>query len=362
MANAVARSDAERVIYFPDANVGILPESEEVWTRFRIAGLGLEFPNVILTSSAYYEWIDKAGTTENRAHVVEAAIKQHSWAGFFDLDRNSDSPFFEAFAYYLRLFATRRAVSIPVSTRDARSTGELMNDVVTKIGRRGVELARKGRKDKTKKGKIDVNDEVHVLTAIWFAFKFRREVCIVTADLDCLEIYYKAIQILKTHYVAWLSARAVFEGRYGAPAATISDSPFFDGSVDLYSPRFDDCRDLFSAVTSRIPIHCIYVHNNADVFQVQTTLDVATDGLLKTKGVSRGLSTQDFNQRNVHLLDIVGESAVAIGKYIAVADDHVVDVQEMGVNVRIGLFDVHNVVNCESEFRDSWFPQWERMS
>lgn len=360
VADIVERSNAEQVIYFPDANVGILPESEEVWTRFRIAGLGLQFPNVILTSSAYYEWIDKADTTEDRALVVEAAMKQHSWASFFDLDRSSDSPYFEALAYYLRLFATRRAVAIPVSTEDARSSGDLMNDVVTKIGRRGVELARKGRKDKASKGKIDVNDEVHVLTAIWFAFKFKREVCIVTADLDCLEIYYKAIQIIRMHYVAWLSARAVFHGRYGAPAATMSDSPFFRGSVDLFTPRFDDCRDVLPVDPEQIPIHCIYVHNNAEVFQVLTTLDVETTGLLKTKGLSRGLSTQDFNQQNVHMLDLVGESAIPSGKYIAIAEDQAVDVDEMGINVRIGHFDVHNVVNCESEFRDSWFPQWER--
>jgi hypothetical protein len=62
------------------------------------------------------------------------------------------------------------------------------------------------------------------------------------------------------------------------------------------------------------------------------------------------------------MLDIVGDHMVPDGKYIAIGKDHAIEVEEMSVQIRLGIFDVFNTVNCGNDFRNSWFREWERMS
>lgn len=348
LATSIRNSDPSQIVYFPDSNVGILEAAEPFWTSVRLAAMSAGRESAILSSSAYAEWIDKSFDTEARACAAKSAIMTPGgWLKVFSITAETDGPYYRGLMYYLRLLSIRRAIAIP-DENTSSSTQSLMNNVVNKIGTRGVKLARKGHRDKNKSGVINVNDEAHVLETIYCGLKSGVSTCIVTADEDCLEIFLKSVETIKRHYLAWLAALRINAGHLGPPAARTSGEELADfvGPVDLYSASYDDCRDIFPVDYTRVAIHCIFVHDNRTIYHVKADFEQEVGCMLGVKGQTGGRSTDVFGHNDIHLIDIHEKSSIVQGKYFALGNPLSVPCQESDISFDIAVLDMKMVVNC----------------
>ena len=198
--------------WFPDSNVAIRNETSVVWEAFRIATLSTNQNSAFITGVIKHElseWLQQPFRNQQRAEDIAKAIQDGTWLKLFKI--GTQHPLFSVVQGYAHLLGYRRilACQLPSGTTiagtNATDKSATMALIGKEFGNRALSLAKKGRIDVDERGLVNINDEIHCLSAVVHALTTRRHSAIITADADFLEIFYK---------IQWFFDRAYFTTVY----------------------------------------------------------------------------------------------------------------------------------------------------
>lgn len=359
----IARSvaDSPSVVWLPDANVAILNETEAVWDALRIVAMESGRESAIVTVPVLGEllqWLRAPYRNKTRANAIQTALKEKSsWVQKCGLD--GDSPVRSALLSYVRLLGARRYLARPVDDQGmtafdthASAKCETMNAIKNTMGHRALGLAKKGRNDAERNGKVILNDEMHCLLAIWNALNTGRESVILTADTDLIEIFYKAQWFIDTHYRAWLAARMVKAGGYGHPAGELVDTKgYFEGPLVLYRRYTNQLREVLPPVYSTVRVHLVYVSPHGHIERWMFPFEREMLEMIEVRGKTCGRCTEFFGDANIHV-DLGPLKPGMDGLYLGIGRDATSIAKLNGTDVVLSRLDIaHSLNNFERHTR-----------
>ena len=233
----------------------------------------------------------------------------NTWVSKVCFNRELESSLIDAIYGYMRLIGLRRILAIPspngtdIFGRQFATKADTMNAIKDVIGLRVQSLAKKGRKDFDENKQVGLNDELHCVLAIAHALRSGKECAIVTADLDLVEIFYKATYLMDTHYRAWLAAKMIANGQYGEPVREWlgASGGLFEGPLILYRRHSNDLREVLPPNYTLIPVHLLYVAPNSEITRITFRFEQEMLGMLLTKGATCGRCTDLFGESNLHV-------------------------------------------------------------
>lgn len=349
------------VNWFPDANVGILTATEPVWDALRLVALASGRSPAILTAVVYdelKEWIELPYHDKRRANAIRESLQlgNAGWVRLFRLA--SDSPIWHAILGYARLLGMRRKLARPSKdglTRvgtDAADKSGTMNAIANKIGRRALGLAKKGRIDAEKSGKININDELHCLMAIASALVTGEEAVILTTDPDYKEIFWKAQWFIDTHYRAWLAGKLVKNGEFGAPAGQIDDAQgYFTGPLLLYRRTTTHLLEVLPPTYTPVSVHVFYVEESGLIHRLSFRFEREMSGMLETRAATCGRCTDQFGDANIHV-DLASLKSRFDQLYLGIGRDQGPVYDEHGVRSVLSQIDIEHSLHCFEQY--SW--------
>lgn len=247
--------------------------------------------------------------------AARAILEQESSVHFLGL-RPNDEREHTAAEYYINLLGFRKKLAMlewskfedehgrPPTDEEAR---QLMQRLHEKIGPRGYLLAKKGKE--TEGSPNFHTDETLVYLAMKTGIETGREVVILSKDEDLVEQFYKLQWLLDTHYRGMLLADAIASDPTRFPARPLpTDTPIlaemFTGDDNLLVERpqwliMGDAAPILPPYCRPVIVHCWIVgHRFTDIaFCAEREME----RLLHTKGVTRGLNTYKFGEKNCHL-------------------------------------------------------------
>jgi hypothetical protein len=171
---------------------------------------------------------------------------------------------------------------------------------------------------------------------------------ILTADYDCLEIFYKAQWFLDAHYRAWLAAPLIKDGLLGNPQRHWRDDErrFFDGSVALYRRHTPHLRELLPLSHSSVRTGVLYVSPDNIVYELAFNFDREMAGMLWTKGENRGRCTDLFGDANIHV-NLGPLNVLFDDMFIGVGKDIESTFYVDGTPMAISHLDATHCINCQ---------------
>ncbi len=254
--------------------------------------------------------------SSNASHVAGRAIlNEEASVRFLDFDADDEREQATA-EYYVNLLGLRkRVVTVQLAEFKknhgrAPSDGEfrdLMEELHNKIGPRGYMLAKKGH---TAEGSPNFfTDEVLVYLAMKTGIETGREVVLLSKDDDILEQFYKLQWLLDTHYRSMLLADLYARGpdrfiSYPMPKNNQDLEEMFPGDDNILVERpswliSGHTAPILPPYCHHVVVHCWIVGNR--LAQLNFCAEREMERLLHTKGVTGGLNTYKFGEKNCHL-------------------------------------------------------------
>lgn len=295
--------------------------------------------SIVLTHDTWQElgpWLENPHVNKDfRDTLVSAFKRKHPSIRFDDGSQNS-SELESATHYYVRLLSLRKEAFAWAEIHLEHELGrkptlDEINAFTQQIVQdRGMELARKGHKDKGKPNFYA--DEAVLARATVSAISTGRETAVLTRDSDLVEQFYKLLYLVDTHYRSFLIGHALkkqplnfVEGNWPTDSKYFN-SHYEDGRVFLLPANAND---------RFLPEQCdsvmIYVYRfspNSDQTTMQSLAFCAEQQmlpLLETKGTADGRSTTLFDDWNFHRCispyhqqEIGAHGALAIDKSIEI--------------------------------------------
>ncbi len=350
--------------WVPDSNVLILDSTESVWDALRIAALGNERGSTVITSvveAETNEWLGNPYRNQRRATDLKAALKGQTWVKRSAV--RQDDALYIAVRGYCHLLGFRRFVTQAtatgktiVGTEPSDKCGT-MNAVRDTLGRRAQGLAKKGRSDYERLGKVNISDELNVLTGVVYALRNSRHCVILTADVDYVEIFYKVQWFLDTHYRSWLVGRLISTGNYGAPCRRMDETHgFFQGPLTLYKRPTTHLREVLPEYTEHVNVTLIYVSPDNMIFTASFPFEPLMLEMMATRCRTNGQCTDRFGDANVHV-DLGPLKSGMDGLYLGIGKDSALDFDYNGRRCRISKLDVAHSVFCFERSGGSVFVQ-----
>lgn len=249
-------------------------------------------------------------------HVAGRAIlNEEASVRFLGLDAE-DKREQAAFEYYVNLLGLRkRLVTLQLAKFEEEhgrepSDGELrdlMRELHNNIGPRGYMLAKKG--DVAKGSPNFFTDEILVYLAMKTGIETGREVVILSKDEDILEQFYKLQWLLDTHYRSMLLADLYAREpdrftSYPMPEDNEDLEEMFPGDDNILVEKPDWLIKGYAApilppYCRPIVVHCWILGDR--LAQLNFCAEQEMERLLHTKGVTGGLNTYKFGEKNCHL-------------------------------------------------------------
>jgi hypothetical protein len=356
VARLVHASLGHSVSWFPDANVAILDETTGVWEALRLVALGSGGSTAFLTAivrEELREWLEDPHHHVDRSKALRDSLAGGTWARKFNLQ--PESRILTAILGYVRLLALRRFLARPTPdgmtmvATDPTKKSETMNAIGNKIGRRAQGLAKKGRIDSEKHGRVNMNDELHCLLAISSALMTGSETIILTSDSDMVEIFYKAQWFFDTHYRAWLAAPLIKAGSFGLEKALGDTHGFFEGPVSLYRRHTSHLREVLPRTYDIVPVRVVYVTPNRTIQWIEFAFERRMLGMLETRSETGGRCTDLFGGSNIHA-DLGPLKHDLDGLYFGIGRDIGREVETNDTKTFLARLDEEHSLNCCERF------------
>jgi hypothetical protein len=355
----IDRYSPEHAVWFPDTNVAIREDADDVWTAFRLAALGGDYTPVRISPPVALEldeWMKEPYRNEDLARAMREALSDsRSWAAIFDVLAKAELDVIRALCVYTNVLACRRDLAVATDGSkltplgvDASNKADAMNAVNHRVGPRGVQLAKKGRDDTARTGKLILHDEIHCLTAITHALMTGRPTFILTTDSDCLEIFFKALWFFDTHYRAYLAAPLVLDGKYGTPITwTDKSNYYFRGPALLYKRHDLYMREVLTTFHTPVLVHILRVTANGNIERISFNFEREMLRMLQVKGETGGLCSNLLEGKNIHIA--LGPIQNELdGLYLGVAEDNGEVCKALEREMRLPKLDqTHAVFNYE---------------
>jgi hypothetical protein len=341
------------VTWFPDTNVAIRSDTNEVWQALRAAGLGSPAGSAVISGvveAELNEWLKSPRHNEKRAAVISQALEEGTWLQKHRFDLASSAG--KGMVGYSYLLGIRRQLARATDDgktllgTDAGDACGTMNAIKNQIGERAMDLARKGRLDARDGKPSNISDELHCLTAISYALANNRPSLLLTADRDYVEIFFKAQWFFDTHYRAWLAAKMIKNGSYGEPTRDLVDTKgYFDGPVTLYRRATNNLREVLPRHFRPITAGVVYVAPNGFVQFMVFQFESAMLDLLKIRGKSDGRCTDEFGDSNIHV-DLGPIKPLLDGNYLGIGKDVTHTFKSWMGERRISFLDLEHSLCC----------------
>lgn len=299
------------------------------------------------------EWLSDPRHNRDRAHDIKTAMDNDTWIRKFRM--GPSHPLNAVLYSYTHLLGFRRWLAQPLpdgttllGTVAANRSGT-MNEIRNKVGARAGGLAKKGRKNAKTGGKINISDEMHCVMAILYALLARRDTVILTADMDYLEIFYKAQWFLDTHYRGWLAAKSIKAGQYGTPAKEIQDDKgYFKGPLTLYRRPTKHMREVLPADQRSVRAGVLYIGPDGGIHLMRFPFELKMLEMLQTRAAT-GRCTDRFDNKNIHI-DLGPLKPRLDGLYLGVGADSTIDFKTNGVCSSLGRLDLEHSICCFERF------------
>ena len=295
-------------------------------------------------------------------HVAgQAILNEESSVWFLGLHAE-DERGQAAFEYYTNLLGFRKrlvrlaAAKFEEEYGRAPSDGELRDlkrELHNEIGPRGYVLAKKGA---TAEGSPNLfTDEILVYLAMRTGIETGREVVILSKDEDILEQFYKLQWLLDAHYRSMLLADlyAREPGRfisYPMPKNNKDLEEMFSGDDNILVERPDWLimgwtAPILPTYCRPVVVHCWIVGDRLS--QMAFCAEREMERLLHTKGVTGGLNTYKFGEKNCHLWLAPCEVPKSLRGCAAITQDR----RTRSGLIEMPLFDANQVVYSGEWFR-----------
>lgn len=248
--------------------------------------------------------------------IAKAILDKESSVRFLGL-RPSDKRERTAAEYYINLLGFRKRLLTLKLARFEEERGRPPNDDETRllmrelhdeIGPRGYLLAKKGHESEGSPNFF--TDEILVYLAMKTGIETGQDVVIVSKDEDILEQFYKLQWLLDTHYRGMLFADAYASdpSRFVTHSMPTEATPqlreAFVSNDNLLVERplhfiVGDAAPVLPPYCHPVIIHCWIVGTR--LTQMAFCAEKEMKRLLDTKGVTGGLNTYKFGEKNCHL-------------------------------------------------------------
>jgi hypothetical protein len=303
------------------------------------------------------EWLKLPYRNQKRAADMKAALDGGTWIKNFRVAPSD--PYNTALYGYTHLLGFRRfatqktaAGTTVVDTDPADKTGT-MNAIRKKLGPRAQGLAKKGREDAEESRKINISDEMNVLMAVLYALLNKRDSVILTADVDYVEIFYKAQWFLDTHYRAWLAAKMIEEGRYGSASGQLDETKgSFDGPLTLYKRPTHHLREVLPADASAVQVGLLYVAPEGMLHRATFPFELKMLEMLQTRSATNGRCTDLVGDANLHV-DLGPLKHGMDGVYLGIGKDVTMEFNTNGVRCQVARLDLEHSICCFERFTSS---------
>lgn len=356
LATVIRGLSGQNVHYFPDANIAFRPDTDVMWDALRTAGLGIAGGVTALTPVALAEmraWLSEPHHLKDRAEKINAAIQDGTWLRTI---QKPGFPYDNGIWGYVHLLAYRRSLAGPLANgstfvgTQAADKCETLNAIRNGVGPRAENLAKKGRIDLETKGNINASDELHCLIVIANALLTGEESVIVTADVDFIEVFWKAIWLLDTHYRAWSAAKLVKNGDYGDALGTVDKtSGFFKGPLTLYRRPTDHLREVLPSVYEPVRISVAYVTPHGQIQMLAFNFERQMLEVFKIRGVTNGRCTDLFGLANIHI--DLGPLLLGLKhRCFGIGEDEGVVVESMGHKNFLPKLDIVHCIHCKERY------------
>jgi hypothetical protein len=342
--------------WYPDANVAFLPATEVIWEAMRAAGLGTPGGVGALTSvtlAEMDEWLNAPFRLKDRAGNINEAIASNTW---LHAVKKPGFPFGLGIRGYMLLLGERRRLASVLPNGStyvgtpAADKCTTMNAIGVRMGRRAQGLAKKGRADAENNGMINVSDELHCLIVITRALVGCQESMILTADEDYIEVFFKAAWLIDTHYRAWLAAKMVKDGFYGAPVKVVKDTfGFFKNGATLYRRPTENFREVLPSLYEPVRVGVVHVTPHGRIQYVTFTFERLMLEMVQTRGATNGRCTDLFGAANIHV-DVSPLHAGLGYPCLGIGEDEGISLESQGHTMFLSLLDLLHCVHCKERF------------
>lgn len=343
--------------WFPDANVAMLPDTTPVWDALRLTALETGnrsqtyFTGPVLAELA--PWLESPRHNPNRAAMIQEALDQKSWAKAVKIAESSSA--LRAVQGYICLLGKRRQLAtIEVNGLSAFGTdpakpSDTMNAIRNQIGVRAHGLAKKGREDFKKSGKVNVRDEVHCLMTIFHVIRTGIDSVILTADEDYVEIFQKAQWFIDTHYRAWLAAKMVADGLFGQPEKVVNETyGLFEGPLSLYRRHSNHLMEVLPSSYQSAHVRVVYVASDKKIHHLGFPFERGMGAMLETRSKTNGRCTDLFEQQNIHV-DLGPLNPDLGGLFLGIGHDCglLETIDDGGEEIFLSKLDIEHAINCQ---------------
>jgi hypothetical protein len=341
--------------WFPDANVAILDQTAPVWDALRLTSLGSPIGSTVISGVTEFElkeWLNEPYRNRQRADSIKAALEDETWIRKFRM--GIGHPLNKALYGYSHLLGFRRSLARrnadgqTLVETDAADKSRTMNEIRKQFGPRALGLAKKGRIEDEERGVINLGDEMHCLMAIAYALMNHRPSIILTADVDYLEIFFKAQWFIDAHYRSWLAAKMVKAGKYGEPAIVLEDTDgHFQGPLMLYRRHTFDLQEVLPRSAQAVTCLVMYVAPDGRLHLLSFPFELPMLEMLETRSRTDGRCTDLFGDANIHVdLGLVKKGLD--GPYLGIGRDVVHPFNTNGVQSSVARLDLqHAICNYE---------------
>ncbi|MHC4179660.1 MAG: hypothetical protein ACYSWU_19280 [Planctomycetota bacterium] len=263
-----------------------------------------------------------------------------------------------AFQHYFDLLCYRRRLGAAIRRKlrtqlqTAPSHQELHEECQRQLGVRGGKLALKGWLDRRKPNRF--TDEQLVVLAIQTAILRRRDLLILTRDLDLEEQFFKFVGFLDHDYRAMLVAADYARRPHVydlTPRVVWAGMGAYEGCYHSCHLPLSHTEGLVPAGSAMIKLNCLVLAGDLPTLKITPQVYHAESGmaqLLRTKTITGGLNTDQLDGMNCRLgyvkrtavvaPVVLREQLVPLGKsrvsaidkmYARSVDEQVVDVQQL---------------------------------
>jgi len=254
--------------------------------------------------------------SSHASHVAGRVIlNEESSVRFIGLDADDEREQ-AAFEYYVNLLGLRKSLVALELAKFEEEHGrvptdgelrDLMQGLHDNLGPRGYLLAKKGG---TAEGSPNFyTDEILVYLAMKTGIETGREVVILSKDEDILEQFYKLQWLLDTHYRSMLLADLYAREpdrfvSHPMPKNNQDLEEMFSGDDDTLVERpawliTGNAAPILPPYCRPVVVHCWIVGDR--LTQMAFCAEREMERLLHTKGVTGGLNTYKFGEKNCHL-------------------------------------------------------------
>jgi hypothetical protein len=361
LAECIMRPANRAVRWFCDSNIFIHHCNPQFWSAL-LAGHGrLNVASPIMAELRQH-WTECASGNEDARDAIRRTLDGDVNSPVRIVDPLIDAEWTRAVEYYVNLVGMRKRAMPPLINRFRKQKGreptkkELHGFGIKEMGERTEFLARKGATARMPAHRY--NDEALVAIAVTDAIYSGREAVILTSDEDVFEEFYKSLWLIDTHYRSMLLAEKYYrDPLFFGPVTKerVSLAPFFDDEVVLVKRSSLSLHEVLSPVSRFVPISCMLIKNGM-VYQMTFGAEREMASLLRMKAVTKGRSTDLFDDKNCHVC--LGPLQRLVGLVAAIGRDRLIPLNK--TDQSFSVVDLNLSVQCGEGVSWSYIldPSW----